>query len=149
MRTSCFWTYHFGALWKMEASYWSSLQIWSSWSPCRSQDFLDNTLYKLCMQNNFEIFQNHSVSNLSPMCPTASNSLSDQPSDRQIKRRSTSTFWSASTCTRTRSFRKIFILTYCHGHALRFDWGLQVRTGLMALNYILTAWGACKFGSGQ
>ena len=112
-----------------------------------TQDFLDNTLYKLCA-TNFEIFQNHSVSNLSPMCPTASKSLSDQPSDRQIKKRSTSTSWSTSTCAGTRSFRKIFWPTVM---AMRSDstGASKFEQDSWPSTTCLTAWGACKFGSGQ
>ena len=36
------------------------------------------------------------------------------------------------------------ILTYCHGHALRFDWGQQVRTGFMALNYMFDRMGGMQ-----
>ena len=100
-----------------------------------TQDFLDNTLYKLCAQNKFRDLPEPFCFKSEPNVPYSIQIIvrpALRPPDQEKKYFD---ILKHIYLHRNKVFSKD-ILTYCHGHALRFDWGQQVRTGLMAFNYM-------------
>ena len=105
-----------------------------------TQDFLDNTLYRLCAQEKYSELPPPFNMKEEPKVPYSMQIVILPAADPPNPDEKFVDIFKHIYLHKNKVFSKD-CMNSCHGHPFRFDWGQQVRLGLSAFNYMLDRMG--------